>query len=150
MIMCTRMEVSDVELSSSSAIVILFFSACPLSSTSQMHRLSNTRESTCQIKSVIFTISSIVAWLTIPAKYGATVISTESFFMAWLTVLAKYHVKADISKLEMVQCKAARFVFNNLSTYSSVSSMLPKLNWQSLEERRTRAILIMIWSRGIT
>ena len=70
--------------------------------------------------------------------------------MAWLTVLAKYQVKADISKLEMVQCKAARFVFNNLSTYSSVSSMLPKLNWQSLEERRTRAILIMIWSRGIT
>ena len=29
------------------------------------YRLSNTRECTCQIKSVIFTVSSIVAWLTL-------------------------------------------------------------------------------------
>ena len=45
----------------------------------------------------------------------------------------------------MVQRKAARFVFNDFSSYSSVSSMLTKLNWQSLEQRRTKAIIIMFY-----
>ena len=55
------------------------------------------------------------------------------------------HVKADIAMLENVQCKAARFVYNNFSTYSSVTSMLTQLNWQSLEERRTNVIIIMFY-----
>ena len=43
----------------------------------------------------------------------------------------------------MVQCKVTCFVFNDFSSYSSASSMLTKLNWQSLEMRRTKAIIIM-------
>lgn len=60
------------------------------------------------------------------------------------TVWSPY-VKSDIERLEMVQRKAARFVYNNFSTYSSVSSMLSQLNWQSLEERRTNAIVTMFY-----
>ena len=34
---------------------------------------------------------------------------------------------------------------SKFSTYSSVTSMLTQLNWQSLEERRTNAIIIMFY-----
>jgi len=37
--------------------------------------------------------------------------------------------------LEMVQRKAARFVFGNYSRYSSVSAMLNELDWRTLEKR---------------
>ena len=56
------------------------------------------------------------------------------------TVWSPY-VRTDIAKLEMVQRKAARFVFNKFSAYSSVTSLLSQLNWQSLEVRRTNAII---------
>ena len=51
------------------------------------------------------------------------------------------HVKADTSRIEIVQCKSARFVFNDFSSYSSVSFMLTKLN-QSLEQRITNTIIM--------
>ena len=40
---------------------------------------------------------------------------------------------------------STNFNCNNFSTYSSVTSMLTQLNWQSLEERRTNAIIIMFY-----
>ena len=45
----------------------------------------------------------------------------------------------------MVQRKAAHFVFNDFSSYSSVTSMLHKLNWESLEQRRSKAIITMFY-----
>ena len=65
--------------------------------------------------------------------------------MEYASIVWSPHVKGDISRLVMVQHNAAHFVFNNFSTYSSVSSMLSKLNWQPLEERRTNAIIIMFY-----
>ena len=41
----------------------------------------------------------------------------------------------------MVQRKAAHFVFNDFSSYS----MLHKLNWESLEQRRSKAIITMFY-----
>jgi len=35
----------------------------------------------------------------------------------------------------MMQKKAARFVFSDYSRFASVTAMLSKLNWQSLEKR---------------
>ena len=47
------------------------------------------------------------------------------------------HTAKDISAIESIQRRAARFVFNDYSRNSSVvSAMLADLNWQSLEERR--------------
>ena len=57
------------------------------------------------------------------------------------TVWSPY-TKSGIAKLEMVQWKPARYVFNDFSSYSSVSYMLLQLHWQSLEER-TNAIITM-------
>ena len=63
----------------------------------------------------------------------------------YASVVWSPYTKADISRIEMVQRKATRFAFNDFSSYSSVSSMLTKLNWQSLEQRRTKAIIIMFY-----
>ena len=42
-----------------------------------------------------------------------------------------------INKLEKVQCRAARFVVNDYSRYSSVTEILANLQWNSLKNRRT-------------
>jgi len=40
----------------------------------------------------------------------------------------------NISKLEMVQRRAARFVLNDFSRYSSASRMLNQLGWPMLKK----------------
>ena len=45
----------------------------------------------------------------------------------------------------MAQHEGARFVFCDYSSYSSVSSMLTKLNFQSLEQKNMDAIIIMFY-----
>ena len=39
--------------------------------------------------------------------------------------------------MEMVQHRVAKFVVNNFDTYASVSEMINKLQWPTLEQRRT-------------
>ena len=46
------------------------------------------------------------------------------------------HIKEDIHKIEMIQRRAARFVFNNYNLTDSVTSMLQSLKWPTLEARR--------------
>ena len=46
------------------------------------------------------------------------------------------HLQTNIHQIEMVQRKAARFVFNDYSRHLSVTDMLNQLNWQSLEKQR--------------
>ena len=53
-----------------------------------------------------------------------------------------------IPRIEMVQCKAARFVLNDFSSYSRVTSMSHKLNWESLEQRRSKAIITMFYIKS--
>jgi len=64
----------------------------------------------------------------------------EYAFIVWSP-----YVKSDIALVESAQRKAARFDYNDFSTYSSATSMLTQLDWQSLEERRTNAIIIMFY-----
>ena len=47
--------------------------------------------------------------------------------------------------LEAVQHKAARFVCNDFSSYSSMTAMMNNLKWNSLEDRRKQARLIMFY-----
>jgi hypothetical protein len=48
------------------------------------------------------------------------------------------HHTTYISKLEMVQRRAARFTLNRYERRSSVTDMLKELQWDSLEQRRAR------------
>ena len=41
-----------------------------------------------------------------------------------------------MNKIEMLQRRAARWVYNDYSPYSSVTDMLSNLGWRSLELRR--------------
>ena len=45
----------------------------------------------------------------------------------------------------MMQQKAACFVFSDYLTYPSVSNMLQELQWNSLQERRIQARLVMFY-----
>ena len=54
---------------------------------------------------------------------------------------------SHIKKLEQVQRRAARFVYNDYSTTTPgcVSNMLKDLNWESLESRRRQSRLCMMY-----
>ncbi len=49
-----------------------------------------------------------------------------------------------INKLEMVQRRAARFVYNNYSRETSVSTMISDLGWDTLQQRREASRLILM------
>ena len=53
--------------------------------------------------------------------------------------------KGLISKLEMVQRKAARFAANRFRRTDSVSAMLHDLGWQSLDSRREDQRLLLLY-----
>ena len=55
------------------------------------------------------------------------------------------YTKENINKLEKVQRRAARWVSNDYSSYSSVTDMLSNLGWRSLENRRTDTRLAMFY-----
>ena len=55
------------------------------------------------------------------------------------------HHQDGILKIEMVQRRAARWVLGDYSHYSSVTDMLGKLCWRTLEQRRTDFRLILFY-----
>ncbi len=46
------------------------------------------------------------------------------------------YTKRNINKIEMIQRRAARFVFNDYSRASHVSPMIARLGWDNLQQRR--------------
>ena len=55
------------------------------------------------------------------------------------------HFKKDISVLERVQRKAARFCLQNFNKTASVTHMLSDLNWDTLETRRKKNRLTLMY-----
>ena len=55
------------------------------------------------------------------------------------------YTKSCIQKIEMIQRTAARYVTNNWHYKASVSDILSKLQWPTLEERRRQQRLIMLY-----
>jgi hypothetical protein len=55
------------------------------------------------------------------------------------------HTKDNINKLEAVQRRSARFVYNDFRHTTSVTPMLNELNWAPLQERRAQYKVIMIY-----
>ena len=54
------------------------------------------------------------------------------------------HTLQDISQLEKIQRRAARFVRNNYKYTTSVSHLLSELSWEQLSERRRISRLTMM------
>ena len=67
----------------------------------------------------------------------------------YAAVIWSPHLHTNIHQIEMIQRKAARFVFSDYSRYSSVTAMLNQLDWQSLERRRDDSILVMFFHKII-
>ena len=61
----------------------------------------------------------------------------------YASVVWSPYTKDNINKIEKVQRRAARWVTNDYSSYSSVTDMLSNLGWRSLENRRTDTRLAM-------
>ena len=55
------------------------------------------------------------------------------------------YTKENKDKIEMVQRRAAKWVSNDYSTYSSVTEMMSNLGWRSLENRRYDTRLLMVY-----
>ncbi len=51
----------------------------------------------------------------------------------------------DKARIERVQRRAARYVHNTYSRYSSVTTMLQSLNWETLQSRRVNMRLCIIY-----
>lgn len=55
------------------------------------------------------------------------------------------HTQQNINKIEMIQRRAARWVTNDYSTYSSVTHILGNLGWRSLANGKSDARLLMFY-----
>ena len=55
------------------------------------------------------------------------------------------HYKEDITRLEKIQRKAARFVKGDYGRYSSVTQMMNELNWKLLASRRREKRLVLLY-----
>ena len=55
------------------------------------------------------------------------------------------HTKERISKIEMVQRRAARWTLRNFDHQASVTEMINKLGWRTLEQRRADARLCLFY-----
>ena len=66
-------------------------------------------------------------------------------FLEYASRLWSPYTQANIKKVEAVQHRAARWVTNDYSLYSSVTQMIISLGWRSLDQRRADARLIMFY-----
>ena len=55
------------------------------------------------------------------------------------------HIQEDIQRIEVVQRQAARWVLSDYSPYSSVSDMLGRLGWCTLEQWRVDSRLVLFY-----
>ena len=62
-------------------------------------------------------------------------------------VWSPYTIQAK-KRIEMVQRRAARYATNKYQYTSSVTDMLEDLNWDTLETRRTKSQVTMMWPSG--
>ena len=64
-------------------------------------------------------------------------------FLEYSATVWHPHQKYNANKLEMVQCRAARFVKGRYGMYESVTQILEELTWVPLSKRRENARLIL-------
>ncbi|XP_071170995.1 uncharacterized protein [Mytilus edulis] len=78
-------------------------------------------------------------------KTNAYVAMVRSNLDYCATVLNPYQ-KEQVKKIEMVQRRAACYATNRYRNTSSVGSMLEKLDWESLENRRVKLQLTLLYT----
>ena len=82
------------------------------------------------------------AW---PVSKGGFKARLHARFLWRFFSFCRMHYKKDIATLERVQRKAARFCSKNYSPTASVTDMIKDLEWESLEIRRKKARLALLY-----
>ena len=54
-------------------------------------------------------------------------------------------MQKDIDRLESIQRRSARFIYNDYGRTTSVTEMMKKLDWKPLSERRREQRLILMY-----
>ena len=65
----------------------------------------------------------------------------------YASVVWSPHTQVLKNLLEMVQRKGAHFVFNSFARNISVTALLERLNWTTLENRRNHAKVTMFYKK---
>ena len=76
----------------------------------------------------------------------------EKAYLVFVRPLLEYassvwdpYTKRNINKIEAIQRRAARFVPNRYHNTSSVSAMLDRVHWPTLQQKQKSARLAMLW-----
>ena len=105
---------------------------------------------TC-INKIVNRGSSILGFIRRDLKYCSmslretAYISLVRSILEYSAVVWDPHLKKDTDQLEAIQRRAARFVHNDYSKYSSVTQMLRDLKWQPFADRRRDQRLILLY-----
>ena len=122
------------------------------------------------IKYFGFTISHSLSWLPQISKISGKVNSVQAFFRKnlahcsrnlkvkcyqthirpiteYVAVVWSPYTQSSIHTVKMLQRKAARFVCNDFTRLSSVTSMLEHLGWDTLEQRPNQLTLLMLYKK---
>ena len=70
---------------------------------------------------------------------------TYNYILEYASTIWSPHLLCDINRIEMVQRQSARFVYNDFTRTSSVTSMLNNLGWPLLRQRRDVAKVTMFF-----
>ena len=65
--------------------------------------------------------------------------------LEYASIVWSPHTQCDIHKIEMLQRRVIRFIFNNFSRTASVTNMLANLQLLTLECRRQMLNLVMLY-----
>ena len=107
-----------------------------LSWKSHISRITNSAN-----KSLGFIRRNLIAGNTeLKEKAYKAIVRPQLEYAVWDT-----HIKEDIQKIESVQRQAARWVLGDYSSYSSVTDMIGRLGWRTLEQRRTDSRLVLFY-----
>ena len=74
-----------------------------------------------------------------------SVIVTDLLFNMRYLYGTPMHTTIIINKIDAIQKRATRFCLNDFSRYSSVSNILTTLDFPTLQQRRVRAKLVMMY-----
>jgi len=103
------------------------------------------------IANIVSKAHSVCGFLQRNLRQYSSSVKAKAYFASvrptveYTSVIWSPYTTCDITALEAVQCKAARFVCNDFLSYLSMTAMMNNLKWNSLEERRKQARLIMFY-----
>ena len=106
------------------------------------------------IASIVSKAHSVRGFLQRNLRQSSSSVKAKAYFIfvrptvEYASVIWSPYTTCDITVLEAVQHKAARFVWNDFSSYSSVTAMMNNLKW-SLESKQARLIMFYKIIHGI-